>query len=403
MQKIFNWTIGSFFRSIGRIFAYLVIGGIISYLLYTNTNFRISDLLGIQKVSASTYTGQHYTPWTNGNTDLPTLGPYGYVSLTTAQNITSDFHVSSFFLKNKLNVSNLHNGQLIIPTMISVPVVSTSTTSSITGDDYCERWTWGAIDSYNNVSRWDCARYATNSDSTITDREYLQPQVQTYAIIVYETGYYDTCTYDGNKQAFICDIANFTSFNEVQFLNVWSKVFYQNTSNSYTYYLGLGQYINMYAYDNKIEESINNQTQVIQDTNSTSESSQASDFFHDYNETAQDGIIAIVNMPLNIFNALTLGSTQDLCFNLKGKQVCLPSGDIIWGKTSRTSIRSGNATFTPHPFSAGGSLSEPLSLFKGLFNLVVGGYLCYKMLKSLMRITNDMLNPTKDKLEVLEL
>lgn len=76
MQKIFNWTVGSFFRSIGRIIAYLVVGGLIAYLLSSN-DFRIEDLF-LDRVNASTNQRlQISNPTINGDgVTVPGIGWY---------------------------------------------------------------------------------------------------------------------------------------------------------------------------------------------------------------------------------------------------------------------------------------------------------------------------------------
>lgn len=55
MNKIINWTFGSIFRTIGRVIGYFIISCIIGLILSSN-DFKITDLLGIEKVSASTIT-----------------------------------------------------------------------------------------------------------------------------------------------------------------------------------------------------------------------------------------------------------------------------------------------------------------------------------------------------------
>lgn len=381
MQKIFNWTIGSFFRSIGRIFAYLVIGGIISYLLYSNTNFRIIDLLGIQKVSASSFQTADVDYFNNsGNIYSSYNLPGNYQGMTSYLSAGFNTQYVDF------NINNTNGVQLPIGSykahfqvFLSGSNIVYSTTDNDSSGTITFTDTENVFDGYFTFLLQTDGAWVNCSVSQVVNQNNIN-----------------------NIYDLVCPIAN--GVNKLTKFNVSYR--YTSQQDDYTI-------VSVVAFSRKIvfeideqqatTNAINNQTQVIQDTNSTSESSSASDFFHDYNETSQDGVLAIVNMPLNIFNALTLGSTNDLCFNLKGKRSCLPSGDIIWGKTNRTSIQVGNRTVTPHPFSNGGSLSEPVALFKTLFNLVVGGYLSYKMLKSLMRITNDMLNPTKDKLEVLEL
>lgn len=392
MKQIFNWTIGSFFRTIGRIACYLIIGGILAYFVsdgFSKGNIRITDLLGIQKVSAAATDFSSYwqSDMYNASGTKLNFNVFGYMNnCGSGQSSSGAGACTTYFNASASN----SGGGISIPNdfdTISFRIQMRNPTSMING--YAGGFSFITL---NNWGGGAACEIISDSSIQTSDSQDLRK------IWVIK-----------------CPLVNGST-------SISGLTFYYNGSDLTTYSLEIsGDYIlskSSNFKDNQIIESIESQTndiinnqnqntqainETINNTDTSSESSSASDFFHNYNETSQDGVLAIVNMPLNIFNALTLGSTQDLCFNLKGKRSCLPSGDIIWGKTNRSSIHVGNATITPHPFSNGGSLSEPVSLFKTLFNLVVGGYLSYKMLKSLMRITNDMLNPTKDKLEVLEL
>ena len=63
MKKILNWTFGGFFRAFGRILCFLVVGGIIAYLIASN-DFKLPDILsfGIMRVNAASvdYTYKKY-------------------------------------------------------------------------------------------------------------------------------------------------------------------------------------------------------------------------------------------------------------------------------------------------------------------------------------------------------
>ena len=53
MKKIIDWTFGGIFRTIGRFIGFIIIGTIVGLILVKN-DFEISDLLGFEKVYAST-------------------------------------------------------------------------------------------------------------------------------------------------------------------------------------------------------------------------------------------------------------------------------------------------------------------------------------------------------------
>ena len=361
MKQIFNWTIGSFFRSIGRIVAYVVIGGFIAYMVNRGgylRNIKLTDLLGIENVSALALDGNY-----RGITEVANSGH----TMALTNNYPSD----------TWNFNTPYTNNL--------------------GYEYL-------------VFSWS-GYYGVEQEVDSTSLNY-NLDVERFGItfnLLASNGYgsYNTkCEVQGNM--IICPMYANAIYNQLSTYIYYGSTY---TQSDISIRILINQYPMLYDNDtssitnaqHETTNAITSMNQTISDTNTTSDTSSASTFFGDYNETATDGVSAIVSMPLNIFNALTTGSTKDLCFTLKGKQSCFPSGAILWNKSTRSSVHVGNSTLTPHPFSDGGSLSTGLSAFKILFNVVVSGFLGYKMLKSIMRIVNDMLNPTRDKVEVLEL
>ena len=84
MNKLFNWTFGSVFRTIGRVIGYLVVGALLGLILQKN-GVRIRDIIPTLKISAKTFdTSEKYriykcdaqndyencafTDWTNNGT-----------------------------------------------------------------------------------------------------------------------------------------------------------------------------------------------------------------------------------------------------------------------------------------------------------------------------------------------
>lgn len=95
MKKILNWTFGGFFRALGRILCFLVVGGLIAYLIASN-DFKLPDILsfGIMRVNAAeiNYTGQfrlQYFSLATGDSALTNVGPFN-----TGQTLSSGYGVS---------------------------------------------------------------------------------------------------------------------------------------------------------------------------------------------------------------------------------------------------------------------------------------------------------------------
>ena len=91
MKKVFDWTVGSFFRTIGRIIAFIVIGYLVATLLSHN-GFQLSELF-FTKVSASTYKNSYFITYTTDSawqTNFPDLsgGIVSYKSLTSSSKVS---------------------------------------------------------------------------------------------------------------------------------------------------------------------------------------------------------------------------------------------------------------------------------------------------------------------------
>lgn len=343
MNKIFNWTFGSFFRTIGRTIALLVLGGLFYYILSSN-GIGIKDLF-FDKVNASTFVNgvevQYYKEealtnrWQSNNW-------YDYATLQSSTSLQG-FNQVDFYPSPQINISDIKKGYIEFTYYMSLPIVGNLTTSTVYAQDYCNRWNWGSIDSYNNVIRWDCDRVSQGQDSTITDKEYIHPVVNINAVIIYNNGYADYCSMDTANQKFICPISNYASLSSIKFIRFSQNVYF-SASNQYTYYFGIMRRVNKYAdssssiIDNQnqntqsIIQSQNETQQAIQESaNQTQESIQnatnetiatiTDTTSPDINGTLDNDTVAgwlpagpldsLLNLPLTLFNSLTraLGGT----------------------------------------------------------------------------------------------
>lgn len=103
MNKIFNWSIGSFFRTIGRFLAYFVIGLIGALILSGNFNIKeiISNLLFV-KVSAEEYNANYNNATYNvctynvGSPDTNCTFKSSYTATGTAISYSMPVYVNQF-------------------------------------------------------------------------------------------------------------------------------------------------------------------------------------------------------------------------------------------------------------------------------------------------------------------
>lgn len=355
LSKVIDWTAGSFFRTIGRLLVFVILGFIIANLFDFSdiiSNFRINDLF-FEKVNAEeigTYVigyDETYYKESALTNQYTIQNWYQYETLQTKTSLTQEDNLTNFYLDNHFNLTPYKGGYITIPFEMYLPIVRNTLNSTINGQDYCDRWDWGTLDSYNNVTRWNCARVDQTDSSTISDTEYVMPRYSMHVNIVYNTGYVDICSYNQSTHTISCPITN--QLNDswyIDFLQIYTKVFYSSTQ-TYNYYIYLHKKINAYssAFNQVIEaqnqntNAINSQTQQqqeqhaeIMDTNTTETESEASSFFEDFSVTDHGGLSSILTAPLTIFNSILNDTCVPATFTYRGKQVSLPCGQDFWNQ-----------------------------------------------------------------------
>lgn len=379
MKTIFNWTIGSFFRSIGRIFAYITIGCIIAYLLNIS-GFDWGRLIGIEYVKADTQVNGRYM---NYYSDSSRQNEYTYTNdyakATVTNNGSNITNLDIYFGQN-ISVQNNEN-YILIPIML----LGETYNNHISTVYQCDDWS-----NYNDSTGngYYCKSFV---DSNSNIYSYTNTQFKMNVILRATVGHNGTCTIQGNMAK--CFLEQGATYQGIRIQYNYSL------SNFTTMYLGV--YRALYSYydsTNAINDSINQQTQQQQqqynDTNTTQESNDSSNYILNQQDDTPSGLTSAITSPLRIIDNAISGTKNPLCFTLNGKQACIPSGDIIWGGNTASNNYH-------HWFDSG--YFNPKQTFISFFNIVVAGYLCYKMLLSMMRIFNSALDPTITRIEVMKL
>ena len=169
MEKLFNWTIGSFFRTIGRLIAYFAIGAIIAYLL-ANSNINLGGItnLFLDQVNASTITTEVVKKETTIITQDDSLsswidewGKYSML-ITNANGIT---YYPIMFVQD----TGILEGHDYAEISISISQPTDATTTWQAQDDFvtCRTYT---CDNYNQntgvCSQWKCLTWYTSGTNT---------------------------------------------------------------------------------------------------------------------------------------------------------------------------------------------------------------------------------------------
>lgn len=396
MKKVISWVASSFFRQAGRFLFYIVLGGML-FLLFKANDFKLNfaDILLPMHVKADTmYLDGYDTQWyfNNRSTRLPTNGPFQY-NTQYSGSINSGFQVSEFYTKsdNPMPTQVIRGGEFIVPLYVQAPVIYRDDTIS---DQICTKWEQsGSVYSCTNIS-----------NSALTHNvNYITPNLTIWAMAVYTSGYTDMCTIDLSNNKLLCPVADIDATNSLWFIQVRTIIYYDNYNNTQQqYYVGLGDKTNRYK--NVSQAIIDNQNQntnqtlnFFSDTNTTSSSDTTSNFFSETNSTSESALTSIVSAPLTLINSLVVGTHESICATLNSKQICLPSGDIIWNRATSSQNHGGSGVHD-HWFR-GGSVEQ----FIAFFNLVVGGFILYKCLLSIFNMVHKLLDPANSWVGVMKL
>lgn len=397
-NKILNWLAGGFFRKLGSMLVYIFIALIIGYFV-SNSDIKLpfSDLLGIEKVSAATV-----PQWSDS---LPALQNViyrdcsGTNTCSTGVSISSEYFTTSsgnyrMFMVNTSSLTVASNGVSISSFVNSV------TSGYLYRIDYyiCSNKDL-SLDrfSYSIYTNLYSTPGVNNNIYNVASRNALNVEVQ--------EGSTPSFSYCGVVSGLVVPDSNYSwSTLRIKSSTSTSGVYYQLLATDiselglYTDTIqtivenavlssGVATSSDIDDMTTEISESqqettdaVNDINDTLSDTDTSESSTDASDFLNGFSLDETDNITAIITLPLILINGIVNDNYSDLCTTYKNKEVCLPSGGIVWNSDS--------------------SLLDDFELF---FNLVVGGFLSYKLLLSIVKSIRKMLDPVADAVEVMEL
>lgn len=391
MKKVISWVASSFFRQAGRFLFYIVLGGMI-FLLFKANDFKLNfaDILLPMHVKASTlttpveYAGQFTLHVREQDTSKFDTYGEGYSSWVNSSS-SSTISQINFYRREPYEYDTSQNDYMAINIMLSTGIINENNnqeTSYIscttwrqvaTGDYECESWT-----------------ETTNGGNNFLALNGLQMSIK----VVYSNGEQESC--EIHESTAYCNVRKRQltriSVNIIQPLNNMRSYFY------------IKRQILMYNTINTAQSIIDNQNQntnqtlnFFSDTNTTSSSDTTSNFFSETNSTSESALTSIVSAPLTLINSLVVGTHDSICATLNSKQICLPSGDIIWNRATSSQNHGGSGVHD-HWFR-GGSVEQ----FIAFFNLVVGGFILYKCLLSIFNMVHKLLDPANSWVGVMKL
>lgn len=125
-----------------------------------------------------------------------------------------------------------------------------------------------------------------------------------------------------------------------------------------------------------LDDSINDLNNSLNNDNIEGSEGVANSFFDNFTDNDNGGISGIVTAPLVAINAMLNGTCTPLSTTFKGKEISLQCGTELWGR---------------------------LTGLKEFLNVVLGGYICYRICIKLFKLIQNMKNPDNDRVEVMDL
>lgn len=376
MKKIINWSFGSFFRTIGRVFAYLcigililIIGSILGSKLPINRFIKVNAEELVVPVNYIREQ-QHNIDYTNS----PGFEKSTTNSLITLRSITStnDNSIKEYKITfNTTNIDYTNISYIEIPFSFSKPLIFN--TNDDTETYFCEQWT---LDTDTNT--YNCTQKLQYYNKALVENDTADVTINNFYIqMVYTDNTWNTCSLN-NSNNIICNVngkvpkqlyfyINFKTHKTTNFLIAISRVFKLYSSATQ-------EQINSI---NNVNDSINNVNDSINNDNVDDSTNSASGFFSDFTNN-DHGLSGIVTAPLNAVNAMLSNQCVAPSGTYKGKTFSFPCGNILWDK-------------------------DTTGQFKLFINLIYGGFLCFGIVKSLFKDVNNLKNPDNDKVEVIDL
>lgn len=395
VKKIINWTANGFFRSLGRFLFFFCITAILA-LLFANSSLKITDLLGIDTVYAATqnYNSAYMSVKTCApNTPSYSCNWYGNWNVNTGYHQPNSTSFQGYLNEWDLHVvgnnSNTFTSDRTYNIVMGIGVSSSNvgTGSSQHSLYYYLRQLikpqFKMVGGPNAGESGATTSYIKSFACSMTENENAINRV------------YINCTFTPSATLKYFRVAILYGDNTDLYFDNYGWM----TFDEFTYSTDASGAINQQT--TIIQNEFNNTNQLIEDITGTlqdddvdDDTNDMIDFFNDFELEGSGDIDTLLTIPITfIENVFTTNSTVDLCVSFRSKNICLPNGKILWNRTYQCNEQVMLCD------SNNGSIAGLLNLFSTLF----GGYLAYKIMRSIFHTYNDILDPTKDKVEVMDL
>lgn len=382
MKKIFNWSVGSFFRTMGRVIAYFVIGFII--FTFVSKSDKLSSLL-FMSVKADTTPNYWIT-----NTDVPTYFDFFDCTESTCNRVDSSNYTNEMIELNetggrqftvttrpytiyrngivirtssnaRYNVGYLYQTTFYVCSDATMDPASNTIYPSYYGDAFTNNNVFQSSNSYNLsglpglAPRWNNCYAFSTIFSPGENGTYINLRLKSTSAI---KGYYALVGFKSES------------------LGLYSGKVEQIIQNS-----GFATASSV----DEVKQATNEVKQEMQSTNNTlnndnvDESLTEADGFFNGFTTNTHGLTGIITAPLNAIQSLTSKTCSPLVLPIPfvDKDLTLPCMRQIY--------------------------TDNFGGFMNLYDVIVIGIVSYWVLVRIFTLVKDFKNPDHDEIEVMDL
>lgn len=387
MKKVFDWTVGSFFRTIGRIIAFIVIGYLVATLL-SNNGFQLSELF-FTKVHASSSEGvwissAQYKIGDNGtyqNASFYNNHSHGFIGNL---NGTQTYYIK--FNSQKQLPNNA--GELLFTINFDILSNDSSTTTENQYKCTIADTDWEHV--YSGQHDWEYEYTSFTCAQHTSTTQYIENKFSLSIAYLYNNndGLQAPCyavANSGDAYSFRCPVTTSNVHGIAILLNTNREMNF-SVSINYLYTITYDYNKTIVEQQNQTNQAITNQTQQQQqqheemmDSNTTQAEDEATSFFEDFEVPDVGGLSAIITAPLSTIQSL-LNST---CTNLV---LPLPFVD------EDLTLPCLNSIYTEH-----------FGLFFTLYQTIILAIVSYRCIRSIFFDIHGFTNPSDDRIEVMDL
>lgn len=371
MNKIINWTVGSFFRTLGRILVYILLGFLLSYLF---KDIKLPNLFTILDVSAETFTqSNRFEYFLYRNSDAPLengtglLDSYGGIGYNRVQFLYNLYTFDSKYLYD-ITFTTYFNGTGGTGVLTANIWAQSCSIYTGSGAQYNCSYT-GGYDG-NQVYMRSTINNMVGTDLNTLWLNFYSSGVS--AVNLLQNSYKLEINRKENKNVTSENIQNATeSIINNNNQNTNSIINNQNENNN-----ALRSDVN--AGVDHILDSQNNINNNISNSDTLQATNDASSFFNNFT-TDTHGLTGIITAPLNAIQSLSSQQCSPLVLPLPfvNEDLTLPCMRTIY--------------------------TQYFGDFMTLYDIITLGIISYWVMVRIFGLVKDFKNPEHDEIEVLDL